>query len=162
LINNIPVKASFSYGPNLTISIMKDVIRHHKRPKKLMQVLKNSDDLSFAYQLFTRTPLRSLFQARRFDVKRICFTSDLCVGVEGALKSHFNDLVKAKKFTIQVLDDTSFSQMNPTQVTSLKIDNAVRQDFLLRHVFLGIMQHGDQERSPCFGIAVERWKTGCF
>ena len=79
------------------------------------------------------------------DVKKICFGKDICLPVAGKMKSDFNDLISVKQFTIQLLDDSVFSKNNPTQLVSLKTNKTVRLSLLLQHVFVGIIQHGDQE-----------------
>jgi len=110
----------------------------------VMDVLKDTSYLSTMFKLAKRGFMKKLL-LRTQQVKRVCFGNGVCLPVTGSLKTHFDDLVEAKQFTIQVLDDASFSQMNSTQLTSLKTDKAVRQDFILRHIFLGIMQHNDDE-----------------
>ena len=115
--------------------------------QSLMDTLKVTKDLSTMYTLAKKGYMRKLLLQTQEDVKKICFGSDVCLPVSGNMKTHFNDLVKAKQFTIQVLNDAAFSQMNETQLASLKTDKTARQNFILQHIFLGIMQHGDEENN---------------
>ena len=76
---------------------------------------------------------------------RVCFSRQHnkghCVKVAGALKRHFKALHKARRVTIQALDDDAFAQMDMKKKESLFNDKKARDHFLLQHIFLGILRH---------------------
>ena len=111
-----------------------------------MQVLRNSENLSTMKKLIQKSAFKTLLH-RIKDVKNVCFSSDICMPVAGDLKKHFNNLLKVKQFTIQLLDDEIFDSMNKTKLNLLLTDRVARKDFLLQHVFLGILEHNNLSNS---------------
>ena len=71
------MKVALSYGPNLTITVIDDLIKHSA--VKLMQILKSNEDLSVMYSLFKKSPIRGLLQSQKMVVDKVCFVKGLPV-----------------------------------------------------------------------------------
>jgi len=110
------------------------------------RILENNKNLSIMNELFHKSPLQKLLHRNRF-VNRVCFTDKICLPIVGKLRKHFNDLLKAKQYTIQLIEDDFFNKMNPMLMLSLRQNKEIREEFLLQHIFLGILQHNDQDNN---------------
>ncbi|XP_066915349.1 uncharacterized protein [Clytia hemisphaerica] len=109
-------------------------------------ILENNKNLSVMNELVRKSPLQKLLHRNRF-VNRVCFTDKICLPIVGKLRKLFNDLLKAKQYTIQLVENNFFGKMNPLQFLALKTNRKLRDEFLLQHIFLGILQHNDQDNN---------------
>ena len=97
-------------------------------------------------ELVQKSPLKKLLHQNRF-ISRVCFSDKICLPIVGKLRKHFNDLLKAKQYTIQLVENDFFNRMSPLRLLALKTNKKMRDEFLLQHIFLGILQHNDQDNN---------------
>ena len=113
----------------------------------IMDVLRKTKSFSIMYELIQKSHLNNLLHRNKF-IKKICFTDEICLPIIGNLKSHFNELLKANQYTLHIFKNDFFNnQMNPQQLATLKTNKNLREEFLLQHIFLGILQHDKQENN---------------
>ena len=111
----------------------------------LMDVLSRTNKFSIMNELIQKSSLNKLLHQNKF-INKICFTDKICLPIIGNMKHHFKELLKANQYTIHIFDDDFFNnQMNHKQLTILKTNKKLREEFLLQHIFLGILQHDKEE-----------------
>ena len=131
------------------------VINHHiNRKPNLMKVLSQEKDLSIMHDLLKQSPIKDLLaQASKHTVRKVCFENDLCVRVAGDVRKHFKALCKAKRFTVHALNNDYFNQLKEETLKQLQEDAVTREAFLLKHIYLGTLRHGNSKGS---GVDVKR------
>ncbi|XP_066928452.1 uncharacterized protein [Clytia hemisphaerica] len=142
-IEDANIKVCLAYG-SVNICVIDKVLQ--PTTYTVMQILTDGKHLSIMNELFHKSPLQKLLHRNRF-VNRVCFTDKICLPIVGKLRKHFNDLLKAKQYTIQLIEDDFFNKMNPMLMLSLRQNKEIREEFLLQHIFLGILQHNDQDNN---------------
>lgn len=106
----------------------------------LFDVLQSRPNLSTMQTIVKASTIENLLTLKSLP-KEICFERDLCVGISESLTTQFFNLITAKQFTFQFLENNAFdvdSGINkfelPKILKSLKSTN----DFVSRHIFFGI------------------------
>lgn len=106
----------------------------------LFDVLQSRPNLSTMQTIVKASTMENLLTLKSLP-KEICFERDLCVGISESLTTQFFNLITAKQFTFQFLENNAFdvdSGINkfelPKILKSLKSTN----DFVSRHIFFGI------------------------
>ena len=112
----------------------------------VLDVLQNNNNMSIMNELLQKSPLKKLLHRNKF-IKNICFINEICLPIVGNLKNHFNQLLKSNKFTIHIFENDFFDKMNPLRLSSLKRNKKLREEFLLQHIFLGILKHNQLENN---------------
>ena len=111
----------------------------------LMDILSRTNKFSIMNELIQKSSINKLLHQNKF-INKICFTDKLCLPIIGNMKHHFKELLKANQYTIHIFDDDFFNnQMNHKQLSNLKTNKKLREEFLLQHIFLGILQHNKEE-----------------
>lgn len=134
------MKVSLSFGSRFSLVVIDNVLEPVKL--SMMHVLKNTQNVSIMTNLIQKGALKKLLHRVR-QVENVCFAGDICMPVGGNLKKHFNNLLRVKQFTIQVLNDEIFASMDRMKLNLLLRNKDARKEFLLKHVFLGILDHNN-------------------
>ena len=135
-----------------------NAIGHVTKPK-LMEVLGEDKDLSIMHDLMNRSPIMNIISASH-PIRKVCFENNLCVRVTGDVRKHFQNLCRAKKFTIHAMDNDYFRKMTNNSLIRLQTDKKVRDMFLLKHIYLGTLRHqerqNDDDSNRLIGVPLQK------
>lgn len=107
-----------------------------------LDVLRSRPNLSTMRSIEKASTIEDIITSNSLP-KEICFEENLCLGISKSLLAHFFEMISAKKFTFQLLENSAFKSMEKTRLNALMSSVKQSNDFMTQHIFFGV--HGNDQ-----------------
>lgn len=125
--------------------------------RSLFDVLQSRSNLSIMNTIVKASTMEHLLTLKSLP-KEICFDGDLCVRVSESMTSQFFNLITAKQFTFQFLENEAFDvDTGNNKLNKILKSAKSTNDFVSRHIFFGMHDNelDNERKTRVLGVSLK-------